>query len=297
MKNNEDALHFKYLIRSEQDVSWGLTIDSVGFQHIERNARYPSGNHPTRYLFSKKKGRVLDEFQLLYIVKGRGRFVSKSQQQIDIREGQMFLLYPHEWHNYYPEENTGWDEYWVGFRGVNMDKRVENSFFKIEKPIYNIGIQEDVVQLYKLALVVAKEQKTGYQQMLAGIVNLLLGYAYAYDKESSFENLQVINQINKAKIIIGENLEFGISPKNVAEKVHMSYSWFRHVFKQYTGFTPMQYLQELRINKSKELLTNSSMMIKEIAFEVGFSKPEYFHAVFKEKTGYTPDKYRKFTQG
>lgn len=297
MKSHQNSIHIKYLITSEQDVSWGLTINTVGFQHIERNAPYPPRNHPPRYLFSTEKGRILEEYQLLYIVQGRGSFTSKEYKRTDIREGQMFLLLPGEWHSYHPNEKTGWDEYWIGFNGINMDNRIESGFFKKQKPIYNVGVQEDIVQLYKHAIAIAKVQKTGYQQMLAGIVNLLLGYAYAYDKQSSFEDLQVINQINKAKIIMFENFNTGITPEDVASKVHMSYSWFRRIFKQYTGFAPIQYMQELKINKSKELLTNSVMMIKEIAFESGFNKTEYFYTTFKKRTGYTPEKYREFTQG
>jgi len=297
MKTEEEAIHIKYLITSEQDISWGLTISTVGYQHIAKNACYPPRNHPSRYLFSKQKGRILDEYQLLYIVRGKGTLVTREEKNTALHEGQMFLLLPGEWHSYYPADKTGWDEYWIGFRGVNMDNRVASAFFRKQKSVYNIGIQEDIVQLYKQAITVAKEQKAGYQQMLAGIVNLLLGYAYAYDKQSSFENLQVINQINKAKIIMAENFHVGITPKEVADRVHMSYSWFRRIFKQYTGFAPIQYMQELRINKSKELLTNTSLMVKEIAYDVGFNKIEYFHITFKKRTGYTPDKYREFTQG
>lgn len=297
MKSGQNAIHIKYLIASEQDISWGLTINTVGFQHIGENAPYPPQNHPLRYLFSTEKGRILEEYQLLYIVQGKGFFSSKEQKCVDIHEGQMFLLFPGEWHSYHPDKKTGWDEYWIGFNGLNMDKRVAGGFFKKQKPIYNVRIQDDIVQMYKHAIVVAKEQKTGYQQMLAGIVNLLLGYAYAYDRQSSFENLQVINQINKAKIIMAENLNTGITPEEVAARVQMSYSGFRRIFKQYTRFAPIQYMQELKINKSKELLTNTTMMVKEIAFEVGFNKTEYFYPTFKKRTGYTPDKYREFTQG
>jgi AraC-like DNA-binding protein len=209
----------------------------------------------------------------------------------------MFLLFPGEWHSYQPEEKTGWDEYWIGFNGINMDNRVASGFFKKQKPVFNVGIQEDIVQLYKQAISVAGNQESGYQQMLAGIVNHLLGYAYSYDKQSLFEDLQVINQINKAKIIMAENFNTCITPEDVAARVHMSYSWFRRIFKQYTGLAPIQYIQELKINRSKELLTNTAMMVKEIAFEAGFNKTEYFCTTFKKRTGYTPDKYREFTQG
>ncbi len=70
--------------------------------------------------------------------------------------------------------------------------------------------------------------------------------------------------------------------------MNLSYSCFRRIFKEYTGFAPAQYLQEIRIQHAKELLTNTNLNVKEIAFESGFENPEYFFTAFRNKTGYTP---------
>ncbi|NDV79739.1 helix-turn-helix domain-containing protein [Dysgonomonas sp. 511] len=293
----KDSVHIKYLITNERDIQWGLTVNSVGFQHIKPGEPYPPQNHPTRYLFSTEKGRVLEEYQLIYITEGRGKFISGNCKAIDVSEGKMFLLFPGEWHSYQPDKAVGWDEYWIGFKGVNIDNRIDKGFFSDQKPIFNVGIQQDIVQLYKLAIDAAKEQKFGFQQMLAGVVNLLLGYAYSYDKQSSFEEMKATKQINKAKVIILDNLYTQITPEEIASKLNMSYSWFRRIFKQYTGFSPSQYIIELRIQKGKELLTNTDMPSQEVAYEIGFENPDYFCTLFKKKTGMTPFKYREFTQG
>ena len=293
----KDSVHIKYLITNERDIQWGLTVNSVGFQHIEPGDPYPPRNHPTRYLFSTEKGRILEECQLLYITHGRGKFVSTNCKTTDVPEGRMFLIFPNEWHSYKPDTPTGWDEYWIGFKGINIDNRIDKDFFNSQKPIFNVGIQQDIVQLYRQAIVIATEQKFGFQQMLAGIVNLLLGYAYSYDKQSSFEEMKATKQINKAKVIILDNLYTHITPEEIATRLNMSYSWFRRIFKQYTGFSPSQYIIELRIQKGKELLTNTDMPSQEIAYEIGFENPDYFCTVFKKKTGMNPFKYREFTQG
>jgi len=300
MKENitlmEKAIHLKYLIANENDLLWGLTVDSVGFQHICPDSLYPPSNHPMRYLFSTEKGRVLDEYQLLYISKGKGSFVSMSHTEQSIEEGNMFLLFPGEWHNYHPENHVGWDEYWIGFNGNAINNRVDNGFFSKQKPIFKVGINNEIVELYLQAINIANEQKAGFQQVLAGIVNLLLGLAFSLNKNQFLENLQVNNQINKAKMIIVENLFTGIKAEEIAEKINMSYSWFRRIFKDYTGFAPAQYIQELKIQKGKELLTNTSLSVKEIAFKMGFENSEYFFTAFKKKTGMTPIQYREFTQ-
>ena len=66
----------RYLIESEQDALWGLTVSTVGKQRIEPGEPYPPGEHPMRYLFSARRGRVLGEYQLLYLTQGKGTFAS-----------------------------------------------------------------------------------------------------------------------------------------------------------------------------------------------------------------------------
>ena len=68
----ENSIHLKYLVISPTDLKWGMTINSVGFQNIAAHTPYPPNNHPSRYLFSTDNGRVLNEYQLLYITRGGG---------------------------------------------------------------------------------------------------------------------------------------------------------------------------------------------------------------------------------
>ena len=209
----------------------------------------------------------------------------------------MFLLYPHEWHNYSPLKSSGWNEYWIGFEGINIDDRIENGFFEKENPVFNIGRNEEVVDLYLRAIDIAKRQQTGSQQMLAGIVNYLLGIAYSQNKLFSFEELNVTKQIEKAKVIIYENYNEPFSAEDIASQVNMSYSWFRRVFKQYTGLTPHQYILEVRIQKSKQLLSSTHLSSQEIAYMVGFDSSDYFCTAFKRSIKLTPLQYRKTMQG
>ena len=292
----EDSIH-RYLVANEQDLLWGLTINTVGQQLCLKGESYPPRDHPTHYLFSIDRGRTLNEYQLLYITQGGGTFISDSIKKTEVKAGNMFLLFPGEWHNYWPDPKTGWEEYWIGFKGENIDNRIKNDFFNKQKPVFYVGILDEMVQLYKQGISAAKEQKAGYQQILAGIVNHLLGRVYSIDKNQGFDNLKVKDCVNKAKIIFMDNFKKEIKLEDVAARVNMSYSRFRYLFKEYTGFTPAQYIQELRVMHSKELLTNTVMNIKEIAFDCGFETCQYFCTVFKKKVGSTPIEYREFTQG
>lgn len=283
----------QYLLSAEQDKLWGTVVTAVGFHEIEAGEQYPPSEHPIGYLFSVDRGRVLNEYQLIYVTKGQGVFVSMSQKQTEIKAGNMQLLFPSEWHSYYPHSDTGWNEYWIGFKSAAMDDRVRNNFFTRQQPIFEVGYQEEIVRLYQEAMSVATAQNAGYQQILGGIVDLLLGYAYAYDKHPVSEELPVATQINGAEILMREQFANGITAEQVATQMNMGYSWFRHLFKKFSGFAPNQYILKLKISKAKSLLVNTDMIIKEIAYKCGFENIEYFCRIFKKKEGVTPTRYRK----
>ena len=130
--------NFKYLVANDHDRLWGLTVSTVGYEEIGPGEEYPTKGHADGYSFDVKRGRVLDEYQLQYIVDGKGTFHSASVAPTEVHSGDMFMLYPGEWHSYCPSED-GWKCYWIGFKGHNVDDRVKAGFLSPDKPIYYIG--------------------------------------------------------------------------------------------------------------------------------------------------------------
>jgi AraC-like DNA-binding protein len=203
-------------------------------------------------------------------------------------------LFPGEWHRYKPNEETGWDELWIGFKGDIIRNLVEKTFFKPEKPLLNIGINEKVINLFTEALEKTKDEKPGYQPLVAGVVLHLLGTIHSKLKEGIFEQEDIVeNIVNRSRIILRTKLDQKISIEQVAEELQVSYSWYRKAFKKYTGISPGQYLLQLKIESAKKLLSDPSKSIKEIAFALNFESSFYFSNLFKEKTGMSPGAFRK----
>ena len=63
-----------YLTFTDEDVTWGGVVSFVETQDVGAGESYPPGDHPKRYFFSPETGRVVDEFQLVYITLGSGWF-------------------------------------------------------------------------------------------------------------------------------------------------------------------------------------------------------------------------------
>ena len=283
----------KYIVENERDVLWGLSISTVGHEEIAKGEMYPTKKHHASYYFSPLKGRILDEYQLIYITDGEGFFESSNIEKTHIKSGSMFLLFPGEWHSYHPSVETGWKLYWIGFKGGNMDSRVKNGFLSKKTPIFYIGINEEVVKLYRQAIEVATQEKMFFQQLLAGIVNHLLGMMYSLDRENRLnKNLQIAQRINYARVLMNEHVEEDYSIHDVAHELGMGYNSFRKLFKEYTGLSPAHYFQNIKMQRAKELLTTTQMTIKEIAYKLNFESADYFSTQFKKKTGKRPSDFK-----
>ena len=292
MRYNDFGIDFKYLLVNERDKKFGLTVNTVGFQPIAPHTLYPSTEHPKSYYFNPEKGRVLSEYQIVYISKGKGLFSSDSTKRTNVKKGQVILLFPGQWHTYRPLKESGWNEYYIGFEGIIIDNIATNAFITPDNQILNVGVNEDLVHLFSTAIRVAKEDKTGAQQYLAGIVVNILGTILSLDQNRNFESKESAQKIERAKVIMIENIHKNIDIKGIAANLGISYSLFRKTFKEYTGYAPAQYMQELKLRKAKELLAETNNSVKEISYELNFSSYEYFLSFFKKRVGHTPLEYR-----
>lgn len=286
-----------YLVVNPLDELWGLYANSIGSQTIQPNTQYPPKGHPSAYWFKPNVGRVLQEYQLLYITKGEGNFESASCKATRITAGEIILLFPGEWHTYQPSKNKGWDEYWIGFNGNFIDNLFINNFINKKNPIIHIGFNEQIISLFKQGIEIASYQKTAYQQLLAGIISHLISNISYIEKNNAFRDKEIITLIEKARMIMRANSEENLTPQEIANSLNISYSWFRRIFKLYTGFSPSQYQMEIKIQQSKDLLNSSTMSIKEIAITLNFLSTSYFVTFFKSKTGITPSEYREMAHG
>lgn len=83
-----------------------------------------------------------------------------------------------------------------------------------------------------------------------------------------------------------------LSRDDIANEVGLTPAYFGHVFKQETGKNVKDYLNDIRINKAKDLLVTTDKTIAEIAYETGFSSQSYFGQKFKQREKISPKDYR-----
>ncbi|MFZ5968489.1 MAG: response regulator [Bacillota bacterium] len=107
-----------------------------------------------------------------------------------------------------------------------------------------------------------------------------------------FRQQELSGLISQAIKYIHEKYHENISLDDVAKEMNMSYHYFSKFFKESVGKNFVDYLTDLRIEKSKEMLKDPAISVKEICYEIGYSDPNYFSKIFKKVTGMTPTEYR-----
>ncbi|MFD0793111.1 AraC family transcriptional regulator [Mucilaginibacter litoreus] len=285
--------YYKYLPISDEDTRWGLSVVNVGCTRVKADSAYPVSDHPGHHKFNWKKGRVLNEYQIIYITAGKGIFESDSTGVVDVRAGTIILLFPNERHRYKPSTATGWDEYWIGLKGEIIDRLISHGFFKRESPCLFIGYNERAFDLFNYIIEQTKTENPGYQPDISGAALSLLGSCHAIIRQGAIA-VDIKNPIiHKALLLFRSNINEDFSPEIAADQLQVGYSWFRKAFKAHTGLSPGQYFLQLKIERAKSLLGDPSLSTKWIANDLRFESYFYFCRLFKNRTGITPLEYRK----
>lgn len=84
-----------------------------------------------------------------------------------------------------------------------------------------------------------------------------------------------------------------ISLKKLCEQFHYQEDYYSRLIKKNTGLTYAQYVHALKMDKAKNLLTNTDMSVQEILQYLGYQSHSHFYKIFQEETGLTPTQYRQ----
>ena len=116
------------------------------------------------------------------------------------------------------------------------------------------------------------------------------------DKQKYMEHIKKAEEnpiIKKVCAYVDENLSHDISLDTAADFAGVSSFYLSKLFKEEKGETFINFISDKRLEKSRKLLSETNLSIKEITAEVGYNDQNYFSRIFKNKYGISPKEYRK----
>ncbi len=242
--------------------------------------------------FTERDG--VDNYLLFYTLSGSGMLKYGGNESI-IGPNQAALIYCGEYHFYKTaDDNSIWDFKWLHFNGTAIKEYFQMINTPIAEPI-NISGEFEINKLFNLLA-----QAAGQKDILADvkissyITDIMCGLVTS--KISPINNSkfdQHKSEIDSVIEFIKDNFDKKIGVDDFAKLIMTSKFHFLRLFKAYTGTSPYEYLMNFRINKSKQLLNESTSSVNEVALMVGFSDANNYIRYFKKVVGTTPAKYRQ----
>jgi len=209
------------------------------------------------------------------------------------KKGQLFLLPYNSVQTYYNVSDNlvtmNWFHFNADCNGKDLMELITLShYIQVKENDYVEGLFNKIFEYGKNSNLISQMR----QQAL--VLELLAYYMEKCDVTSNKIEFMDAN-IGVVLAFIEDNLHRNISIDELSELLHFHPNYFIRYFKDIMKVSPIEYTNNLRIEKAKTLLSTESITIEEIAHKVGFSTLYYFSRTFKEKTGFTPTDYRLLT--
>jgi AraC-like DNA-binding protein len=99
--------------------------------------------------------------------------------------------------------------------------------------------------------------------------------------------------VHKSIAYIRNHLSADLDRTLLARNACVSPGYLSTLFKKHTGYSPIQYITKMRMDRAKQLLRASTLPIHTVARSVGFTDPFYFSRVFAKEVGISPRDYRR----
>ncbi|MDX1936813.1 MAG: AraC family transcriptional regulator [Flavihumibacter sp.] len=255
--------------------------------HIASIGYYPKAKDHYTY---RKKG--LSENFIFYCVDGHGWY-KIGDQRYEVGPNEFFILPQHQEHAYASSDENPWSIYWIHFGGdalpeLNKIHAVQKNF----KPTH-IKTGGEIISIFTK---IYKTLQLGYSIDNLLFANMCLTHfltLFVYnDRHFETTDLSKLDCVDSAILFMQEHINENISLSDLSKHYNYSVSRFSNLFKQKTGYAPIDYFLQMKMQKACQQLDFTHQSVKEISFNMGFDDPYYFSKRFKTIIGVSPKQYR-----
>lgn len=289
---------FIYLPLNRLNLQWDLYLTGIGYADLPPGNPYPPQGHPKLYDFQWKHGRVLPEYQIIYISRGRGIFESTETGTVAIEAGQVILLFPGIWHRYKPDLETGWEEHWISLNGEYLYRLAKRELIAPQKSVLYVEDPSEILNVHKKILRIAKVQPTQNSYLLGVYALEMFALVLEYNKKivepaNNCDKLIADEHVNNALQMIWNHSYRNISVEDLVEQLSITRRTLERKFQKFLGRSIASEITRCRIERAKQLLESTSLPIEHIAMATGFTGADRLGKIFRKALHMTATQYRK----
>jgi len=273
-----------------------LKIDLFGKDlHITHIGYYPQAY---LHLRERKKEEVI-QFILIYCIVGEGWFEINGKRELVIPH-QFFILPKGIAHKYGSNPSKPWTIYWMHFDGEKAAFFADGFDHPIDiSPNSNSRIQERLQLFEEIFNTLSKSlSMNNIYYSITSLFHFLGSMKFLGEYRESVELITRKNDcIDDVIHFMHENIERKLTLDDLARQAGLSTSHLSLLFHKKTYYSPLQYLNHLRIQKACQFLDFTDMKINQISPKIGFEDSLYFTRIFKKNMGMSPSEYRLQKKG
>ena len=235
----------------------------------------------------------LQQFNLHMVFQGKGFvFVHDKQEWVELGEGNGFLYGPGQVQQYRADPEHPWDIRWIHFSGHDLTSLLNGRSIG-EVWLFTFARKERFLMLTDELLKLSRSFENMYEARLSAIVyEILAELALNAVHLQGHSLLTHHDKIRTTADYIQNHCHESLSLTDMAAVSGYSIYYFNRMFRQIMGTTPVQYMLEARITLAKKLLSTSSLSVKQIGLQCGFSNSSYFIYNFRRLEEMTPNQFR-----
>lgn len=298
--SNEIQDRFRYLPITQRTIRWGLYLTGCGQLSVPAHGQHPPGGHPQLYGFQWNRGRVLPDYQAIYLTQGKGLFESAAAGKQALAAGDVFVLFPGIWHRYRPLADADWETLWIGFNGALVNTWVENRLLNPDAPVLRVGQNLELVDAYGRIMDRVFEDAGGNPHRLAAsameILALILVPTQPESPQPSsrpFAEPVLDRFVAEAVRLIWTTGQHAMTVSDVVAHFPTARRSLERRFQRVLGHTIHDEIVRCRMERAKQLLVETELPLKAVANAAGFSNTERMSKVFHRAEGVAPLRYRR----
>jgi len=250
------------------------------------------GYYPKARYHYRQRVHGIDQHILIYCVEGHGR-TEVDGKKYELGPGSFVIIPAGDAHRYSSDEENAWTIYWVHFKGSDAGALVAGLLEKTHRHLGSVAFQPKRIVLFE-DIYGCLERGYGNDNLAYANICLyhyLASYIYP-DKFDGPGDRKRGDAVEGSISYMQQHLDRLLSLGEVASAVNFSASHYSALFRKKTGFSPMEYFNQLKMQKACQYLLYTELRVQEIADQLGIADPFYFSRMFSKLMGMSPHQYR-----
>lgn len=240
----------------------------------------------TRGHFTKRSGWRC--YQLIRTNAGAG-VVTIGSRMYRLVPGSFFLLDCRPYHCFYADDPQGWDYSFIHYDGGGSGYL---SSLLEDLPLFEDMAASRTSRIFDRIFSASREDPEDFGLLFHTWMTELFLSLYQ-EKDKGRSHREVPAWLAELEGYIAGHSEEQISVSALAAMAYLSSGRFAHLFKEFTGISPIEYQHRIRLRKAMDLLEDTGLPAGEIGKRVGYQNTAGFYVKFRQLTGMTPGEYRK----